>query len=161
MLMTETAIPELVAISYHSSKLCDAFTSVTSITWFAQKLEETGFITRQASSNVLGTTGCGDQEKCFRLLDAVKVQVGAKRDMFKSFVDILNSEAALSIYAEMVFNSYGKINLSAHDVHHQRCCSYMWPQRPVKNRYEILVATSFKTSVITCPFMANVTQSEP
>ena len=49
-----------------------------------------------------------------------------------------------------------------HSVYMDVHCIYMYIDFITYNVYtEIKVVTSFKSSVITCPFMANVTQSEP
>ena len=92
----------------NSSTLCDAITHVSTITAFALSLEDTSFITPDASSSILRSSGYSDQEKCVRLLDAVKTQVKTDPAKFDSFVGILSREPALSFCAKMLTKTFGE-----------------------------------------------------
>ena len=104
----ETQSPELLALLKNSSNLCRGITSISSVTHFAQKLVELSFITYDASSSILHTTGISDQEKCERLLGAVKEQVRTDPAKFEAFVGILRQEAALTCYSDILINSQGE-----------------------------------------------------
>lgn len=95
------------AISVNSHLLNEAVCSIAGVTWFAQKLTETNFITRQVKNDMASTLGFSDTDKCSRLLSAVEIQVVAKPDQFDKLVGILRSEAALMCYADIIVKSYG------------------------------------------------------
>lgn len=103
----ETQSPEHSALLKNSSKLCDGITTISTITHFAQSLEERSFITSNASNSIL-TTCCSDYDKCARLLQAVKQQVRTNPRMFETFVDILKQEPAFICYTDMLITSRGK-----------------------------------------------------
>ena len=102
-----TPSPELLAISKHSSDLCQGIT----ITSFALSLVQGGLIiiTSDAKSSVLSTAGIGDLDKCASLLDAVREQVRIDRKKFEPFLGIFRREPALSYYADMMTTTCGKL----------------------------------------------------
>ena len=100
--------PEVAAVSLNSHLLSEAVCSTAGVTWFAQKLIETSFITRQVKNDVIFTLGISDIDKCYRLLCAVETQVAANPAQFHTLVGILRTEAALICYADMITKSYGK-----------------------------------------------------
>ena len=100
--------PELLALTRHSSDLCRGITRVSTITSFAQSLEQEAFITSDAKSNILNTSGISDEGKCVRLLDAVKEQVRIDPAKFDPIVDIFRHEPALSSYADMLTTTHGE-----------------------------------------------------
>ena len=99
--------PEFLAISKNSSYLCTGIARISTVTSFAQSLEERGIITSDAKSSILSTTG-SDDCKCVRLLDAVKEHMKIDATKFKSFVGILSQEAALKFLADMVIKTHGR-----------------------------------------------------
>ena len=99
---------ELSTLTKHSSDLCRGITRVSTVTSFAQSLEQEGFITLDAKSSILNTPGISDQDKCVRLLDAVKEQVRVDPAKFDPIVDIFRSEPALSFYADMLTATRGE-----------------------------------------------------
>lgn len=99
---------EEAAFTMSSQFLCEAIANIANTIWFAQKLVENGFITPQASSDIVRTPGYSDTEKCFRLLDAVGTQLKANAALFHTLVDILKSEAALMWVADFITRSYGR-----------------------------------------------------
>ena len=103
----EMTSPEVAAISLNSHLLSEAVCSTAGVTWFAQKLIETSFITRHVKNDVILTVGISDVDKCYRLLCAVEAQVAANPAEFHTLVGILRSEAALMCYADAIVNSYG------------------------------------------------------
>ena len=107
------------AVSVNSHLLSEAVSKIAGITWFAQKLTETSFITRHVKNDVISTLGFSDTDKCSRLLSAVELQVAANPAQFDTLVDILYSEAALICYGDMIIQSYGR-----------------WPGEPVCLGYE-------------------------
>ena len=100
--------PELLALTRHSCDLCRGITRVSTITSFALSLEQETFITSDAKSSILNTPGISDQDKCVRLLDAVKEQVRIDPAKFGPIVDIFRHEAALSFYADMLTTTRGE-----------------------------------------------------
>lgn len=110
--------PEVTAVSLNSYLLCDAVPKVAGVTWFALKLEETGFITRNVGHDTISTLGFSDTEKCYRLLSAVETQVKVNPTKFHTLVGILRSNAALMDCADMINKSYGRlvVNLLAWDM---------------------------------------------
>ena len=99
---------ELLALEKNSSNLCRGITSISTVTDFALMLVEKSFITSNASSSILHTMGISDQEKCDRLLHAVREQVRADPAKFEIFVGILRREPALSCYTDILINSRGE-----------------------------------------------------
>ena len=104
----ETQSPELLALEKNISNLCQGVTSISTVTHFAQKLVEQSFITSAASSSILHTTGISDQEKCDRLLGAVREQVRTNPAKFETFVGILRQEPALTFYANILIDTRGE-----------------------------------------------------
>ena len=105
----QTNMAEYNAIVNTTRLLCDAITKVSNIDWFSQNLVQCHLISYQASNDIMRTSGRSDTEKFQYLLDAVIVQVQANPvSAFSKFVDILDSEAALSPFATMVLNTRGK-----------------------------------------------------
>ena len=100
--------PEVAAVSLNSYLLSEAVCSTAGVTWFAQKLIESSFITRQVKNNIILTVGISDVDKCYRLLCAVETHVAANPAHFHTLVGILRSEAALICYAETITKSCGK-----------------------------------------------------
>ena len=100
--------PELLAIAKHSSDLCRVITRISTVTSFEQSLEQEGLITSDPKSLLLHTTGVSDEDKCVRLLDAVKEQVRVDPAKFEPFVDIFRREAALSFYADVLITTRGE-----------------------------------------------------
>ena len=103
----ETQSPELLALVKNISLLSDGITTISTVTHFALLLEEGGFITSDKSRNIRETLGISDYDKCARLLDAVKQQVKISPAKFNSFIDLLNREPALQIYADKLTNLRG------------------------------------------------------
>ena len=100
---------EYNAIVNNTRLLCDAITKVSNIDWFSQNLVQCHLISYHASNDIMRTSGRSDTEKFQYLLDAVIVQVQANPvSAFSKFVDILDSEAALSPFATMVSRTHGK-----------------------------------------------------
>ena len=93
--------PELLAISKHTSDICQGITKVSTVTSFAVSLEQEGLITSDAKSSILGTVGISDLDKCARLLEAVREQVKIDRGKFETFVRMF-SEPALSFYSDLM-----------------------------------------------------------
>lgn len=98
--------PEAAAVSLNSYLLSEAVSSIAGVNWFAGKLTETGFLTRQKRDGVLSTP-VSDANKCWRLLSAVETQVAANPAQFHTLVNILRSEGALMCYADVITKSYG------------------------------------------------------
>ena len=120
--------PELLALQKHSRFLCSGITSISTVTHFAQSLLENTFITPGASNSIQSTMGFSDQEKCDRLLNAVKEQVRINPAMFDSFVDILKEEGALKVYADHLIKSRGENYVYVHTV-----CWYIWVRMYFRN----------------------------
>ena len=99
---------EAAAVSVNFHLLSEAVSNIAGVTWFAQKLTETSFITRQMKNKVLSTLGTSDDDKCCTLLSAVETQVAANPAKFHTLVDILRSDAALMHYADKITDSYGR-----------------------------------------------------
>ena len=74
--------PEAAAISVKSHLLCEAMPNIAGITWFAQKLTKTSFITHQVKNDVVSTLNFSDTDKCCCLLSAVEMQVAANAAQF-------------------------------------------------------------------------------
>ena len=106
--------PELLAISKHSSDLCQGITKVSTITSFALSLEQGGLITSDAKSSVLSTAGIGDLDKCVSLLDAVREQVRIDRKKFEPFLGIFRREPALSFYADMMTTTCSELMICSY-----------------------------------------------
>ena len=104
----EAQSPELLAILKNISLLSDGITNVSSVTHFALLLEEGGFTTSERSRSIRHTSGISDHNKCARLLDAVKEQVKISPAKFNAFIDLLNREPALKIYADKLTNLRGE-----------------------------------------------------
>ena len=104
----ETQSPELLALLKNIPKLCQGITLISTVTHFAQKLVEKSFITYDASSSILHTTGISDQEKCDHLLGAVEEQVRTDPAKFETFVGILRQEPALTCFTDILINSRGE-----------------------------------------------------
>ena len=100
--------PQLLALTKHSSDLCKGITRVSTVTSFALSLEQEGFITSDAKSIILRTPSVSDEDKCVRLLDAVKERVRVEPAKFEPFIDIFRREPALSWYADTVTATRGK-----------------------------------------------------
>ena len=103
-----TPSPELLAISKHTSDLCQGITKVSTVPSFALSLEQEGLITADAKSSVLHTVGISNLEKCASLLEAVWEQVRVDRAKFGPFIGILRREPALSIYGDAVTTTCGE-----------------------------------------------------
>ena len=101
--------PELKAISNNTANICRGVTTAYTVTSFAQSLEEKGFITADARRSILGTTHTSPLKQCADLLDGVEEQVRMDAKKFESFVGIFSREAALSIYANQMENTRGKL----------------------------------------------------
>ena len=105
----ETQSPELLALLKYLPDLCDGITTISTVTHFAQSLEQKRFITSHASGSILRTLGISDYDKCARLLDAVKEQVKiSPAPKFNAFIDLLKCEPALDIYADRLTNLRGE-----------------------------------------------------
>ena len=104
----ETQSPELLALKKNSSNLCKGITSISTVTHFAQSLVEQSFITFDASRVILRTMNYSEEEKCDRLLDAVREQVRTDPAKFESFVGILRQEPALKCYTDILTSSRGE-----------------------------------------------------
>ena len=100
--------PEAAAVSVNSHLLSEAMPNIVGITWFANKLVESGFITSQVKNDVISTLGFSDTDKCSRLLSAVEAQVAANPGKFHTLVDILRSQSALMNCADVITKSYGR-----------------------------------------------------
>ena len=96
------------AVSINSRLLSEAVSKIAGVTWFAQKLTETSFITRRMRNDVVSTLAINDTDKCSRLLSAVEIKVATNPAQFDTLVDILRSEAALECYADAIIESYGR-----------------------------------------------------
>ena len=101
----DTPSPELLALQKNSAKLCDGIPNISTVTHFAQSLEERAFITSHAR---LHTVGISDYDKCAHLLQAVQAQVRNDPAKFESFVTILRQEPALTCYTDILINSRGE-----------------------------------------------------
>ena len=108
--------PEAAAISINSHLLSEAIPNIAGVTWFAQRLTETSFITRQVKNDMISTLAFSDTDKCSRLLSAVEMQVAAYPARFHTLVDILRSEPALIGYADAITKSYGRESLLVESV---------------------------------------------
>ena len=127
--------PELLALVKNISLLSDGITNISTVTHFALLLEEGGFITSDKSSSVRQTLGISDYDKCVSLLDAVKEQVKISPAKFNAFIDLLNREPALQIYADKLTDSHGEhyihcspffsqfLHACYHSVEAQKCTS--------------------------------------
>ena len=100
--------PEAAAVSVNSHLLSEAVSIIAGVTWFATKLTERSFITRQVKNDIVSNLGFSDTDKCSRLLSAVETQVATNPAQFHALVDILRSEAALMSYADVITKSYGR-----------------------------------------------------
>ena len=100
--------PEAAAVSVNSYLLSEAVSNVAGVTWFANKLVESGFITCNISDATVLTPGFSDTDKCYRLLSAVKAQVAANPAQFHKLVDILHSQPALMSCVDVITKSYGR-----------------------------------------------------
>ena len=100
--------PELSALVKNISLLSDGITNVSTVNHFALLLEEGGFITSDKSRSIRQTLGISDYDKCVSLLDAVKEQVKISPAKFNAFIDLLNREPALQIYADKLIKSHGE-----------------------------------------------------
>ena len=100
--------PELSALSNNIALLSDGITDVSTVTHFALLLEEGGFITSDKNRRIRQILGIDEHEKCAHLLDAVKQQVKMNPAKFNAFIDLLNREPALQIYADKLTESHGE-----------------------------------------------------
>ena len=91
---------EVNAITENAHLICEAIITISSITWFSQRLEGVCLITSQARMEIMGPAGRSPYEKCDHLLNAVKAQVQADPSKFSKFLEILQSEDALQSYAD-------------------------------------------------------------
>lgn len=105
---------EVNAIAANAHLICEAITTISSITWFSQKLEGVCLITPQARMEIMGTLSQSPYEKCDHLLNAVKVQVQADSSKFFKFLEILQSEDALQPYADTISASLSYRELIMH-----------------------------------------------
>ena len=106
-----TSSPELLALTKQSRDLCNGITRVSTVTSFALSLEQKGLITSDAKSSILNTLGISDLDKCTRLLDAVREQVGMDPAKFESFVGIFRREPALSSHTNMLLTTRGELQV--------------------------------------------------
>ena len=102
VLPTVAQSPQFLAITRHSSDLCRGITRLWTITSFAQSLEQECLITPDATRSILHTPGVSDEDKCVRLLDAVKEQVRIDPAKFETLIGIFRREPALILYADTV-----------------------------------------------------------
>ena len=100
--------PELSALLKNISLLSDGITNVSTVTDLAMLLEEGGFITSDKSRSIQQTSDISDYDKCVSLLDAVKEQVKMNPAKFNAFIDLLNHEPALQVYADKLTDSHGE-----------------------------------------------------
>lgn len=114
----DSSAAKVKAISANAALICDAITTVSSVTWFSQKLEEKCLITSQVGMN---TTGRSPYEECNNLLNAVKVQVQADPSNFAKFLEIFQNEDALKHYADRVSESLShcELTLHSHKLYHR------------------------------------------
>jgi len=105
---------EVNAIATNAHLICEAITTISSVTWFSQKLEGVCLIAPQARREIMGTPSSSPYEKCDHLLNAVKVQVQADPSKFSKFLEILQSEDALKSYADTIYASLIHRELNMH-----------------------------------------------
>ena len=103
----ESQSPELLALVKNIALLSNGITTVSTLTHFALLLVEGGFITSDKRRNIQEILGIGDHDKCVSLLDAVTEQVKISPSRFNSFIDLLNREPALQIFADKLTNVRG------------------------------------------------------
>ena len=113
---------EVNAITANAHLICEAIITVSSITWFAQKLEGLHLITSQARMEIMGPAGRSPYEKCDHLLNAVKAQVQGDPSKFPKFLEILQGEDALQSYADIISASLTNCELILLNV----CHKHMW-----------------------------------
>ena len=94
--------PEITGLSTNLSTITEAVTAGGSPQWFADRLVERAFITREAAIGIRDTPGISPAEKASKLMDSVFARINGsddKRHWFHEFVDIFSHDRA---YAELV-----------------------------------------------------------
>lgn len=104
----DTLSPELLALQKNCATLCRGITTILTVTGFAQSLEEKSLITTNATHNILHMMGVSDNDKCSRLLQAVKEQVKIDRTKFELLIGILRQEPAFTCHTDILINSRGE-----------------------------------------------------
>ena len=98
---------EAVVLQRNSSLICEAIVNCVDIVWFANRITEEMFLTSQAKSSILRTTGISDFEKCSRLISAVETQVKVAPKKYIKFINILQEEPVMQSVVTILSESYG------------------------------------------------------
>ena len=94
--------PEITALTTNLSSITEAVTAGGSPQWFADRLIEKAFITRQAARGIRDTSGISPAVQASKLMDSVFAKINGsdnKSHWFDKFVDIFSHDRA---YAELV-----------------------------------------------------------
>ena len=100
------ATPESFTIDRNIGTISQAISECCSITWFANRLLEEGFITSEVHGDVLGTQGISPYDQCTMLVHAVRAQVDLDQSRFDIFTGILKKENPLKTVVREVEQCY-------------------------------------------------------
>ena len=107
--MASSGSPEAVVLQRNSSLICEAIVNCADIVWFANRITEETFLTSQAKSSILRTTGISDFEKCSRFISAVETQVKVDSSKYIIFINILQEEPVMRSVVTILSESYGTL----------------------------------------------------
>ena len=102
---------EVVVLQRNSCLICETIVNCADIVWFANRITEEVFLTSQAKSSILRTTGISDFEKCSRLISAVETQVKVAPSKYSKFISILQEEPVMQSVVTVLSESYGMLYL--------------------------------------------------
>ena len=102
---------EVVVLQRNSCLICETIVNCADIVWFANRITEEVFLTSQAKSSILRTTGISDFEKCSRLISAVETQVKVAPSKYFKFISILQEEPVMQSVVTVLSESYGMLYL--------------------------------------------------
>ena len=112
------ATPEVLTIDRNIGTISGAVSECCSIAWFADRLQEEGFITPNVHGDILDTRGISPYEKCSKLVRAVRAQACLDQSKFGIFVGILKQQRPLQGVVMVVEQSYqGKEEAIFHSHH--------------------------------------------
>ena len=95
--------PEYLALQKSTGDLCESISSITTATWFAEKLHSKHLITQELLSSAL-TMGIPEYDKVAKLLQAVQTQVKKQPEKLQVLMEILGENPALDHTVSMLHN---------------------------------------------------------
>lgn len=101
--------PELDVIDRYCSSLTDQVAKCTTVCYFATKLVETKFISRDCQSHILDQQrSLSAQDRARELMDAVRCKVESEPAMFDALLSILKGQPVLESLATQMRQKYGR-----------------------------------------------------